>query len=234
MTSSPFKIMDNSSTPPAHSPAPWRVEEGIYVLDARGQPVVPSVPLRLKRSGAAQANARIIAAAPELLDTLRDVSEYLSLLAEDNPHMDGAIGLKADVDALIDRAARAKPVGLTRPALPVRSAPSRSLSPFSLMKTAHTPGPWAVEENFLVSAEATPVVAWVNVNPTRAFPRKPENREIARANARIIAAAPALLEALRDVNDALSHFYEIDHLAAGQHFGIALKERLEEAIGRAA
>jgi len=50
------------------------------------------------------------------------------------------------------------------------------------------------------------------------------------ANARLIAAAPGLLAALEDVNDALTWFYEAEPQLAGQHFGAALQERMEHAI----
>jgi len=42
-----------------------------------------------------------------------------------------------------------------------------------------------------------------------------------------------LLEALEDVNESLAWFYEADHACAGEHFGAALKERMEIAIANA-
>lgn len=42
-----------------------------------------------------------------------------------------------------------------------------------------------------------------------------------------------LLEALEDAHESLASFYEVDHMAAGQHFGATLKERIAIAIAKA-
>lgn len=55
----------------------------------------------------------------------------------------------------------------------------------------------------------------------------------AEANARLIAAAPELLEALKDVTASLEDFYAVDHRAAGEHFGMALLECMRDVIAEA-
>jgi hypothetical protein len=50
---------------------------------------------------------------------------------------------------------------------------------------------------------------------------------------RLMRAAPELLDALQDMTQALADFYAIDHVAAGQHFGMAMRERAEAAIAKA-
>jgi hypothetical protein len=58
-----------------HSPAPWRVEYDVFVVDAEGDPVVPMVPRSRGNPGRLRANSRLIAAAPDLLAAARDVLE---------------------------------------------------------------------------------------------------------------------------------------------------------------
>lgn len=59
------------------------------------------------------------------------------------------------------------------------------------MKAQHTPGPWKNDDGTIRSSCGVSIAAVLNI----AWPlgRKPENPE---ANARLIAAAPELLEAL--------------------------------------
>jgi len=66
------------------------------------------------------------------------------------------------------------------------------------MDGKHTPGPWRIElyENFIVSGTIS--IATTCHNP---------DRETTKANARLIAAAPDLLEALQVM---LEHAYEED------------------------
>jgi hypothetical protein len=67
------------------------------------------------------------------------------------------------------------------------------------MSTQHTPGPWKVK------AHSTAVLAGrkqicSNVNAASVLPVNiVEDHKIAEANARLIAAAPDLLEALKDI-----------------------------------
>ena len=68
--------------------------------------------------------------------------------------------------------------------------------------SAHTPGPWSIDWNVarldVFSADAATLVASLRRSAMSAA-----IDEAARANARLIAAAPELLEALRDALSAL-------------------------------
>lgn len=61
----------------------------------------------------------------------------------------------------------------------------------------------------------------------------PEAKAKALFIVRACNAHDDLLAALEDVNESLASFYETDHIAAGQHFGAALEERMEMAIAKA-
>lgn len=52
-------------------------------------------------------------------------------------------------------------------------------------------------------------------------------------NVHCLLAFPYLLESLKDAADALDDFYEADPTAAGQHFGMALRQRMNTAIEKA-
>ena len=68
------------------------------------------------------------------------------------------------------------------------------------MNTKHTPGPWtATLANTIIPAKRTRIIAtaWRNSE----LPSIPEEEQA--ANAKLIAAAPELLEALRSVRDTM-------------------------------
>ena len=70
------------------------------------------------------------------------------------------------------------------------------------MSTKHTPGPWTMHPRFDDGAEvrALAPVAWCSVASTHgASGSQVIDVAEARANARLIAAAPDLLEALEDI-----------------------------------
>lgn len=71
---------------------------------------------------------------------------------------------------------------------------------------SHTPGPWTVtEDSFVRQVEGTPrlyVASMVNI------PYRCGGQEEEVANARLIAAAPELLEALWSAENALEEGYE--------------------------
>lgn len=69
------------------------------------------------------------------------------------------------------------------------------------MSTRHTPGPWTVNPHFNHGAEVRSLasVAWCSVASTHgASSSQSIDAAEARANARLIAAAPDLLEALEE------------------------------------
>ncbi|MCM3565942.1 hypothetical protein [Hydrogenophaga intermedia] len=84
------------------------------------------------------------------------------------------------------------------------------------MKSKHTPGPWAVDiDGIVVGPPVLPAVfgdpipigsAWV----TGAYYAEDQTEE-SRANARLMAAAPELLDALREAMQAVEAFHGPDH-----------------------
>lgn len=61
---------------PAHTPAPWYVLDGAVIskgVSKYGNHVVVTLPNRGDNTGTDEANARLIAAAPELLDELKQI-----------------------------------------------------------------------------------------------------------------------------------------------------------------
>jgi hypothetical protein len=79
---------------------------------------------------------------------------------------------------------------------------------------SHTPGPWAVDDDTLeifsiVPGHSTGWIAKVLGNDDNGRPLSPD--EMA-ANARLIAAAPEMLSALRAARDDLSDLLEVAHL----------------------
>lgn len=60
----------------------------------------------------------------------------------------------------------------------------------------HTPGPWVIRYKDAVYAQSERFIADCELTPYDARPQPPNSTDA--ANARLIAAAPELLEALRD------------------------------------
>jgi len=89
----------------------------------------------------------------------------------------------------------------------------------------HTPGPWFLEPlDLIIYDGALPSSQAVAVAECRSNVGEQES------NARLIAAAPDLLDALKDVNECLTNLYDDEPRIAGEFFGAALQERMEDAI----
>lgn len=58
-----------------HTPAPWHVANGVQIRSERDQ----IAKVWMMRHGEGQANAHLIAAAPDLLEALAEVVEWLEL-----------------------------------------------------------------------------------------------------------------------------------------------------------
>lgn len=98
--------------------------------------------------------------------------------------------------------------------------------------SAHTPGPWFADLVDLViytSGDTASKVAVVHQQPEPS-----DDSDVTSCNAHLIAAAPVLLEALRDATDALNDLYASKPILAGEHFGMALHERMKDALAIAA
>jgi hypothetical protein len=75
----------------------------------------------------------------------------------------------------------------------------------TMLRTPHTPGPWlkaATADGFRIQANGK-VVCWEHKNGFDRFPKAE-----AEANARLIAAAPELLDAMEEAEYALSNAAE--------------------------
>jgi hypothetical protein len=84
----------------SHTPGPWEVFEthtGHYVLDSAEQAVVCQIEWCLE----AEANARLIAAAPELLETVKQLIGYMNAGNWADMRIDG---IKTAARAAIDKA----------------------------------------------------------------------------------------------------------------------------------
>ena len=89
--------MNNITT---HTPGPWHVDhdqashgEKLCIVDAEGD-IIVRTPITLPESperAQDQANADLLAAAPELLVACREVAEWLDLLKQNYPDMAGLI-----------------------------------------------------------------------------------------------------------------------------------------------
>lgn len=64
------------------------------------------------------------------------------------------------------------------------------------MKTSHTPGPWSIQGDKIINEETIQYIADIR--------RDGEDDPEAQANARLIAAAPELLEALLNAQQDLT------------------------------
>src|SRR4051812_23036770 len=67
----------NEDTAPACSPVPYRVDAGIFILDATGRLVAKTAPTRLWWCGTAEDNARFIVRACNAHQGLRQASQEL-------------------------------------------------------------------------------------------------------------------------------------------------------------
>lgn len=102
-------------------------------------------------------------------------------------------------------------------------------------KLTHTPGPWFLEGNWSPEAEAE-LGGWVSCFPPAGMPifeltPVVGGREEICANARLIAAAPELLAAVRDARDMLAMVEVIDG-EDGDPWSKALA-RMDAAIAKA-
>jgi hypothetical protein len=71
----------------------------------------------------------------------------------------------------------------------------------------HTPGPWKAAGDFIGTDEADPqTIAYVSDHRNR----RPRGNDVDKANARLIAAAPELLEALQDCKARLRLLIDSD------------------------
>ena len=98
------------------------------------------------------------------------------------------------------------------------------------METKHTPGPWALDWNVaridVFSADAATLVATV-----RRSTLSQAIDEAARANARLIAAAPGLYDALREVFEYLDAIPE--SAVGGDDDAVWLARKARAAIAKA-
>ena len=67
--------------------------------------------------------------------------------------------------------------------------------------TKHTPGPWVIRNKDAVYAQSGRFIADCELTPYGSRPQPPNSTD--EANAHLIAAAPAMYEALRQVKTAL-------------------------------
>ena len=94
----------------------------------------------------------------------------------------------------------------------------------------HTPGPWETDRNNVHSAQIATIHHclnndWVEVWSPNAFAASEEEME---ANARLIAAAPDLLEALQAALE-----YDYHAAAAGSARQMVIEEKILSAIAKA-
>ena len=92
----------------SHTPGPWEVFEshtGIYILDSAEQAAV----CRLEWCLEAEANARLIAAAPDLLAALKGIFEHCAMIHR--AWGDGSNHKEADAAIAAGKAAIAKAEG---------------------------------------------------------------------------------------------------------------------------
>lgn len=115
----------------------------------------------------------------------------------------------------------------------------------------HTPGPWAYEFNRderysdgdVISAEGFKVAIIAGFNfgthfggPTREWQGEYDDNDEHEANARLIAAAPELLEALEDLikkYERLHRMYELDMGADERFYAKPELRKSREAIAKA-
>lgn len=92
--------------------------------------------------------------------------------------------------------------------------------------SAHTPGPWEVALNRTTDTRVSVVASSTGVWVADARPWNLSSRAIAEqeANARLIALAPEMLEALRQALEALEE--------AGNHFDHGNAAAAQQALGR--
>lgn len=105
------------------------------------------------------------------------------------------------------------------------------------MSAAHTPGPWAIREGYgLLKAEVGPhgravATVWTKQMPSgKEDQKEPVAWPEGEANARLISAAPELLEAAEEALGALNG---AEHALPG-YVVVALERAIAKATGSAA
>lgn len=94
----------------------------------------------------------------------------------------------------------------------------------------HTPGPWLVDAEHAGLFEQDQARFWINASGTHvAYVDGPRNDE-RTANARLIAAAPDLLEALQACDEAMAYMSEYD---IPLHLPFRVKAAIAKAEGAA-
>lgn len=88
------------------------------------------------------------------------------------------------------------------------------------MTTAHTPGPWRTRRGFGRDVETESGITIAFASDRDVSERR------ARSNARLIAAAPALLATLKELRDSAAYWSEYD-------VPVGIVERINAAIDRA-
>lgn len=103
----------------------------------------------------------------------------------------------------------------------------------------HTPGPWIVDADGDVSPEGTRDVGICHLMPIDGGPERYRYAEVTTANAKLIASAPKLLEALESIrtyaNDTLSGRADggPDDRAWQRECVIECRNRARDAIAKA-
>jgi len=95
----------------------------------------------------------------------------------------------------------------------------------------HTPGKWTA---FGIDVRSSPVVLEGKlIAETRDYPMGSKELEESYANARLIAAAPELLEALKELNGELDRFWNGDHSELRIKLISASQRKCADAIAKA-
>lgn len=94
----------------------------------------------------------------------------------------------------------------------------------------HTPGPWTVTE----ATNYFGITGKTQVARTSISPQSPDQRVVGLANARLIAAAPELLDALKGAQEIAGLIRELDDCLPSERVGLETElEAIEEAINAA-
>ena len=96
----------------------------------------------------------------------------------------------------------------------------------------YTKGPWVVSSTFLVCAKPSAAIV-ANCTPLVEIPELSIPMDEVADNARLIAAAPELLDALKDARDHLDYCGYGDSVERECAVAEKLEERIEAAIAKA-